>query len=106
MAVQDAQTETGMCVDREAALARGACAALAVVVLVLAYAGGASAAEVTGAADNLRTGWNPDEPALAPAQITEERFKQAFKVELKGQIYAQPLVANGTLLVVTEENWA
>jgi outer membrane protein assembly factor BamB len=95
-----------MCVDREAALARGACAALAVVVLVLAYAGGASAAEVTGAADNLRTGWYPDEPALAPAQITEERFKQAFKVELKGQIYAQPLVANGTLLVVTEENWA
>jgi hypothetical protein len=79
---------------------------VALAVLALAGAGGASAAEVTGAADNLRTGWYADEPSLGPGQITEERFKQAFKDQLEGQIYAQPLVANGTLLVVTEENWA
>lgn len=33
-------------------------------------------------------------------------FKEAFKAEhLEGQVYAQPLVANGTLLVATEEDW-
>ncbi len=63
-------------------------------------------ADVTGAADNLRTAWYPDEPSLAPAQLSTERFKQAFDDTLKGQVYAQPLVASGTVLVVTEENWA
>ena len=80
-------------------------AALAVGVFTLAACSSALA-EVTGAADNLRTGWYPDEPSLAPAQITQERFKQVFKRRLRGQVYAQPLTANGTLLVVTEENWA
>jgi hypothetical protein len=67
---------------------------------------GAAGAEVTGASEDLRTGWYPDEPSLAPTQITEERFKRVFSVALEGQIYAQPLVANGTLLVVTEDDWA
>jgi outer membrane protein assembly factor BamB len=80
--------------------------AVAVAILAVAAVGSASAAEVTGAADNLRTGWYPDEPSLAPLQLTKARFKQAFEAKLKGQIYAQPLVANGILLIVTEENWA
>src|SRR5947209_13422894 len=63
-------------------------------------------ADVTGAADDLRTGWYPDEPALAPAELSGERFKRAFDDTLQGQVYAQPLVANGTLLVVTEKNRA
>jgi hypothetical protein len=67
---------------------------------------GSASAEVTGAGDNLRTGWYPDEPSLAPASITEAAFGQAFKTQLKGAIMAQPLVANGTLLVVTEDDWA
>jgi hypothetical protein len=79
---------------------------IAAAMFALAGSGSALAAEVTGAADNLRTGWYPDEPSLAPAQITKERFKQVFEDRLEGQIYAQPLTANGTLLVVTEENWA
>src|ERR1700730_9409875 len=67
----------------------------------------ASAAEVTAQHDNLRTGWYPDEGSLAPAKLKEAGiFKLEFKAELTGQIYAQPLVANGTLLVVTEENSA
>jgi iron transport multicopper oxidase len=78
---------------------------VAAILVALAGARGA-AAEVTGAADNLRTGWYPDEPALAPGNITKERFKQLFEDKLEGQIYAQPLTANGTLLVVTEQNWA
>jgi iron transport multicopper oxidase len=78
---------------------------IAALLLALAAAPSA-AAEVTGAADDLRTGWYPDEPSLAPAQITKEHFRQVFEDKLEGQIYAQPLTANGTLLVVTEQNWA
>jgi hypothetical protein len=85
---------------------RSALCAVAMAIFAAAGVGPASAGEVTGAADNLRTGWYPDEPTLTPAQITKERFVQVFKDELHGQIYAQPLVANRTLLVVTEENWA
>jgi outer membrane protein assembly factor BamB len=77
---------------------------IAVGLAVLAGAGAASA-EVTGAADNLRTGWYPDEAALAPSVVGGGHFGKAFEAELTGQIYAQPLVANGTLLVVTEDDW-
>jgi hypothetical protein len=67
---------------------------------------GSAFGEVTSAADNLRTGWYPDEPSLAPGSITEAAFGQAFKTPLQGAIMAQPLVANGTLFVVTEEDMA
>jgi outer membrane protein assembly factor BamB len=77
----------------------------AMATLALACAGPALA-EVTGAADDLRTGWYPDEPSLTPALLSGGGFKQVFKDSLQGQIYAQPLTANGTLLVVTEDNWA
>lgn len=73
---------------------------------MLALAGAGTAhAEVTGAADNLRTGWYPDEPALTPTLVNGPTFGKAFDDELKGQIYAQPLTANGTLLVATEDDW-
>src|SRR5437660_120358 len=76
----------------------------AAAMLAAAVTPSAAAGEVTGASDNLRTGWYPDEPSLS-GQVAAGKFKQAFEnKELKGQIYAQPLVANGTLLVVTEEN--
>jgi outer membrane protein assembly factor BamB len=74
------------------------------VILVLASAGSAFA-EVTGAADNLRTGWYPDEPSLTPALLSGGGFQQIFKDSLQGQIYAQPLTADGVLLVATEDNW-
>jgi outer membrane protein assembly factor BamB len=76
----------------------------AVAIFLLAGAGSALA-EVTGAADNLRTGWYPDEPSLTPSLLSGGGFLQAFKDSLKGQIYAQPLTADGVLLVATEENW-
>jgi hypothetical protein len=78
---------------------------IAVAILVLAGAGSAFA-DVTGAADDLRTGWYPDEPALTPAVVSGGAFQQVFKATLHGQIYAQPLTADDTLLVVTEDNWA
>jgi outer membrane protein assembly factor BamB len=62
-------------------------------------------AEVTGGADNLRTGWYSDEPSLTPALLSGSGFQQVFKDSLQGQIYAQPLTADGVLLVATEENW-
>jgi len=78
---------------------------LAMATLALACAGPAFA-EVTGAADNLRTGWYPDEPSLTPNLLSGGGFKQVFKASLAGQIYAQPLIADGVLLVVTEDDWA
>jgi hypothetical protein len=61
---------------------------------------------VTGAADNLRTGWYRDEPYLSPQFVNTERFRQAFSDSVTGQVYAQPLSAGRTLLVVTEDDWA
>ncbi len=81
-----------------------ALATIAMAIVALAGAGAASG-EVTGAADNLRTGWYPDEPSLTQAGLTSKSIQQVFKSVLKGQIYAQPLTANGTLLVATEDNW-
>jgi hypothetical protein len=77
---------------------------LPVAILVLACAVPAFA-EVTGAADNLRTGWYPNEPVLTPTLLSSGGFQQVFKDSLQGQIYAQPLTANGVLLVATEDDW-
>jgi PQQ-like domain len=74
--------------------------------IVILAGTGSALAEVTGAADNLRTGWYPDEPSRTPSLLSGSNFKQVFKTSLEGQIYAQPLIADGTLLVVTEDDWA
>ncbi|MCW3068993.1 MAG: Pyrrolo-quinoline quinone [Solirubrobacterales bacterium] len=84
---------------------RWALGIIAVAVFSCTTAGSAPA-EVTGAADNLRTAWYSGEPYLTPSFVTKPRFGKVFEDSLQGQIYAQPLMANGTLLVVTEENWA
>ena len=81
-----------------------AVAILTLTALALASTGSAFA-EVTGAADNLRTGWYADEPSLTPELLKSKHFEQVFETKLTGQIYAQPLVADGTLLVATEDNW-
>src|SRR4051794_5699460 len=83
----------------------------AVVVAGLVSAGlGSSvpaAADVTTiSVDTLRTGWDADEPNLAPSDVSAPDFGQLFNTKLDGQIYAQPVIANGTLLAVTEKNKA
>jgi hypothetical protein len=63
-----------------------------------------STTSVTFAGDELRTGWYSDEAALAPSVVGGSAFGQLFATNISGQVYAQPLVSNGTLLIATENN--
>src|SRR5215469_218087 len=56
-----------------------------------------STTSVTFAGDELRTGWYSDEAALAPSVVGGSSFGQLFATSISGQVYAQPLVSNGTL---------
>jgi hypothetical protein len=64
----------------------------------------ARADEVTASQNNLRTGWDPNEPGLSPAIVAGSTFGQLFEAHLNGQIYAQPVVAGNVLIVATETN--
>jgi hypothetical protein len=59
---------------------------------------------ITNASDGLRTGWYPDQAALAPDIVAGSSFTQLFSTPVDGQVYAQPLVSGGTVFVVTESN--
>ncbi len=59
----------------------------------------------TGRADDERDGWYDDEPALSPETVGSSQFGQLFSTDVEGQVYAQPLLADGTLLVATEADW-
>jgi Abnormal spindle-like microcephaly-assoc'd, ASPM-SPD-2-Hydin len=54
--------------------------------------------------DDLRSGWYPDQPLLAPSRVSAPDFGQLFDTAITGQVHAQPLLVNGRLLVVTESN--
>ncbi len=72
--------------------------------VLLALAGRALAAGVTNAGDDLRTGWYPSEGAITPQQVSGGTFGQLWSANVEGQVYAQPLLSSGTLLVATERN--
>ena len=57
----------------------------------------------TGAYNNLRDGWDPNEPALAPSAIRSPSFQKVFTTKLSGAIYSQPLVYEGTVIATTEK---
>jgi hypothetical protein len=89
----------------------GAAAGLALVaaaVLPVVHTAAARADEVTVSQDNLRTGWDPNEPGLEPASdggpVGSASFGQLFEDHLNGQIYAQPIVAGQTVIAATETN--
>lgn len=80
-----------------------------VLVTLAGLAGSASASPddvtgITNAGDNLRTGWYPEEGSLTPALVKGNTFGRLWTANVEGQVYAQPLLADGTLVVATEEN--
>ncbi|MDO8210900.1 choice-of-anchor D domain-containing protein [Conexibacter sp. CPCC 206217] len=81
-----------------------ACLGLALCTASAATALTAPAPLPTNAADALRTGWYPNQPGLAPATVSSSQFGRLFKVPVDGQVYAQPLVFQNTLLIATEDN--
>ncbi|MEV4517831.1 choice-of-anchor D domain-containing protein [Dactylosporangium sp. NPDC049525] len=85
-----------------AALTLAAATALPAVAVL---PGPANADITTASVDNLRTGWDSAEPGLAPSAVSASDFGQLFSTTVNGQVYAQPIVAGGTLITATENNW-
>jgi hypothetical protein len=99
------RAERGRCAgDNEIAKLqlRGALA-LSVLLWLLATSS-AFGSEITNSGDDLRTGWYPNESSIAPQLVSAGTFGQLWSTPVGGQVYAQPLLANGTLLVATENN--
>jgi len=70
---------------------------------------GATSSAVDGGtrgADNDRTGWYPDQTNLSPSLVSGGTFGQLFDTSVNGEVYGQPLVDDGQLLVNTENNYA
>jgi predicted lipoprotein with Yx(FWY)xxD motif len=61
--------------------------------------------EPTISSDQQRDGWDPNEPDLSPAVVAGGTFGKLFSTAVSGQIYAQPLVAGGSVIVATENDW-
>ncbi|HEX7609074.1 MAG TPA: choice-of-anchor D domain-containing protein, partial [Solirubrobacteraceae bacterium] len=76
----------------------------ALAIVVLGSAGQALASGITNSADDLRDGWYPEQPSLTPQLVSGGTFGQMWSATVDGQVYAQPLLANGTLLVATEND--
>lgn len=77
----------------------------AIAMLVLSAAAAAAPLTTTSDADTLRTGWYPEATAPTPGLLEEGGFGRLFDTPVQGQVYAQPLMNEGTLLVATEDNW-
>lgn len=85
-------------------MSRGRVATLLCTLLALVGAAPAFASGVTNSGDDLRTGWYPDQSSLTPQLVSGGTFGQLWSTAVDGQVYGQPLLANGTLLAVTENN--
>jgi outer membrane protein assembly factor BamB len=83
---------------------RGAWGSIVALLATLACAGGASAAGITNSGDDLRDGWYPNQPQLAPDAVSAGTFGELWKGDVDGQVYAQPLVTGSTVVVATERN--
>ena len=79
-------------------------ALVAAGLAVVAVATPAAADVTSNSKDLLRSGWYPDQPGLSPGLVGGGTFGQQFSAAVDGQVYAQPLVSNNTLLVATENN--
>jgi hypothetical protein len=81
-----------------------ACTLSLTLTLASALAAQALASGITNSGDDLRTGWYPNQPSLTPQLVSGGTFGQLWSTNVEGQVYAQPLLSNGTLLVATEAN--
>jgi hypothetical protein len=70
----------------------------------LVNATAARADVLQNSADNSSDGWYPDEAQLAPSTVTSGDFGELFSTQVVGDVYAEPLVSQGTLLVATQED--
>lgn len=86
-------------------LSAAAVVSLAVLPAVTRSAPVARASEVTVSQDNLRTDWDPGEPALTPSAVGSSSFGELFSTAVNGQVYAQPLVVGSTVIVATDNDW-
>jgi len=86
------------------AFARGGALLLVLFALLASCSAAALAAEPTNSADNLRDGWYPEQGTLTPQLVSGGTFGQLWSTTLEGQIYAQPLLVSGEVLVATENN--
>jgi hypothetical protein len=89
---------------RELSIRRMRAVPVLCMLLLLVTAGQALGSEITNSGDDLRTGWYPDEPSITPQLVSGGTFGRLWSTPVEGQVYAQPLLDNGTLLVATEKN--
>jgi hypothetical protein len=61
--------------------------------------------EPTADQNNLRDGWDQNEPTLTQSAVQGGKFGQIFKTGVDGQVYAQPLIIGNMLIVATENDW-
>src|SRR5579872_1763799 len=52
----------------------------------------------TNRGDLGRDGWYPDEPGLTPASVESADFGELFSTPVQGQVYAQPILDDGTVV--------
>jgi hypothetical protein len=71
---------------------------------LLGLSAGALGSEITNSGEGLRTGWYPDEPTITPQLLNGGTFGRLWSAAVEGQVYAQPLLDDGTLVVATEQD--
>ncbi|MFJ5032674.1 PQQ-binding-like beta-propeller repeat protein [Streptomyces sp. NPDC088560] len=79
--------------------------AAAASLLLLGLASQAQAIDSTVSLNNRRTGWDANEPALSPTQVSSSGFGQRWSTAVNGAVEAQPLVTGKHVVVATENNY-
>jgi len=84
----------------ESKLISAGSASIAILILVTASAlfAAGQVAVTTYHNDNYRTGWNPNETTLTPANVSKATFGLQNTVKLDDQVDAQPLVVPGVMI--------
>jgi iron transport multicopper oxidase len=77
---------------------------LALALLAAQHTAVASGAGITNSGGDLRDGWYPNQPRLAPDAVSSSTFGQLWDAPVDGQVYAQPLVNGTSVVVATERN--